>query len=71
MFAVAHVGDTLHRVGEKVDAVAGLQLMKPTACRTQCAPPFVTECLQVYAGIYPVDANDFLNLEESIRRVRN
>ena len=25
---------------------------------------------QVYAGIYPVDSNDFPKLEESIRRVR-
>lgn len=25
---------------------------------------------QVYAGVYPVDSNDFLKLEESIKRVR-
>ena len=26
--------------------------------------------LQVYAGIFPVDTNDFIKLEESIKRVR-
>lgn len=27
--------------------------------------------LQVYAGIFPVDTNDFIKLEESIKRVRS
>lgn len=26
---------------------------------------------QVYAGIFPVDTNDFIKLEESIKRVRH
>lgn len=26
--------------------------------------------VQVYAGVFPIDSNDFLKLEESIKRVR-
>ncbi|KAF8844859.1 GTP-binding protein lepa [Paxillus ammoniavirescens] len=49
----AHVGDTLHHVGIPVDPMPGFQ---PTKA-------------MVYAGIFPVDTNDFLKLEESIRRL--
>ncbi|KIL00935.1 hypothetical protein PAXRUDRAFT_821141 [Paxillus rubicundulus Ve08.2h10] len=49
----AHVGDTLHRVGIPVDPIPGFQ---PTKA-------------MVYAGIFPVDTNDFVKLEESIRRL--
>ena len=51
--SVAHVGDTLHRVGEKVELMPGFKPAKA----------------MVYAGVYPMDSNDFNKLEESIRRV--
>ncbi|KAF8637365.1 hypothetical protein AX17_002864 [Amanita inopinata Kibby_2008] len=49
----AHIGDTLHRMGQVVEAMPGFQPMKA----------------MVYAGIYPIDTNDFPKLEESIRRL--
>ncbi|EGN95550.1 hypothetical protein SERLA73DRAFT_76651 [Serpula lacrymans var. lacrymans S7.3] len=49
----AHIGDTLHRTGEPVDSMPGFQ---PTKA-------------MVYAGIFPVDSNDFIKLEESIKRL--
>ncbi|KAF9227814.1 GTP-binding protein lepa [Gyrodon lividus] len=49
----AHVGDTLHRVGILVVPMPGFQPAKA----------------MVYAGIFPVDTNDFIKLEESIRRL--
>ncbi|TFY61907.1 hypothetical protein EVJ58_g4217 [Rhodofomes roseus] len=49
----AHVGDTLHRAGEPVESMPGFKLAKA----------------MVYAGVYPVDSNDFLKMEESIKRV--
>lgn len=50
----AHIGDTLHRVGSPVDPMPGFKPAKA----------------MVYAGVFPVDSNDFLKLEESIKRVR-
>ncbi|KAH8117170.1 hypothetical protein DFH11DRAFT_1687249 [Phellopilus nigrolimitatus] len=49
----AHVGDTLYRVGEPVEALPGYAPSKA----------------MVYAGVFPVDSNDFPKLEESIRRL--
>ncbi|KAI0306413.1 GTP-binding protein lepa [Multifurca ochricompacta] len=49
----AHIGDTLHRVGEVVEPLPGFQPAKA----------------MVYAGIYPVQSNDFPKLEESIKRL--
>ncbi|KAH9928534.1 GTP-binding protein lepa [Epithele typhae] len=49
----AHIGDTFHRMGHPVDPMPGFRPAKA----------------MVYAGIYPVDNNDFLKLEESIRRL--
>ncbi|KAJ3554902.1 hypothetical protein NM688_g2865 [Phlebia brevispora] len=49
----AHVGDTLHRVGAPVEPMPGFKPAKA----------------MVYAGVYPVDSNDFLKLEESIKRL--
>ncbi|PFH54152.1 hypothetical protein AMATHDRAFT_135267 [Amanita thiersii Skay4041] len=49
----AHIGDTLHRVGQPVEPMPGFQPMKA----------------MVYAGIYPIDSNDFPKLEESIKRL--
>jgi len=49
----AHIGDTIHRVGEIVEPMAGFQ---PTKA-------------MVFAGIYPIDSNDFPKLEESINRL--
>ncbi|KAF8627728.1 hypothetical protein AX15_004272 [Amanita polypyramis BW_CC] len=49
----AHIGDTLHRVGQPVEPMPGFQ---PTKA-------------MVYAGIYPIDSNDFPKLEESIKRL--
>ena len=34
------------------------------------SPQRNSENFQVYAGIFPVDTNDFIKLEESIKRVR-
>ncbi|KAH7926649.1 GTP-binding protein lepa [Leucogyrophana mollusca] len=49
----AHIGDTLHRLGVPVDPMPGFQ---PTKA-------------MVYAGVFPVDSNDFIKLEESIKRL--
>ncbi|KAJ8589176.1 translation factor GUF1, mitochondrial [Rhizopogon salebrosus TDB-379] len=49
----AHIGDTLYRVGVPVDPMPGFQPSKA----------------MVYAGVFPVDSNDFIKLEESIRRL--
>ncbi|KAF7311516.1 Translation factor GUF1, mitochondrial [Mycena kentingensis (nom. inval.)] len=49
----AHIGDTLHRSGSNVDPMPGFKPAKP----------------MVYAGIFPVDSNDFPKLEESIKRL--
>ncbi|EED79311.1 predicted protein [Postia placenta Mad-698-R] len=49
----AHIGDTLHRVGEPVEPMPGFKPAKA----------------MVYAGIYPIDSNDFPKLEESIKRL--
>ncbi|KAH7889582.1 GTP-binding protein lepa C-terminus-domain-containing protein [Phlebopus sp. FC_14] len=49
----AHVGDTLHHVGTPVDPMPGFH---PTKA-------------MVYAGVFPVDTNDFIKLEESIKRL--
>ncbi|EKM55059.1 uncharacterized protein PHACADRAFT_119997 [Phanerochaete carnosa HHB-10118-sp] len=49
----AHIGDTLHRVGAPVEPMPGFKPAKA----------------MVYAGVFPVDSNDFLKLEESIKRL--
>ncbi|KAI0053863.1 GTP-binding protein lepa [Auriscalpium vulgare] len=49
----AHIGDTLHRVGEVIEPMTGFQPAKA----------------MVFAGIYPIDSNDFPKLEESIKRL--
>lgn len=67
---LAHVGDTLYRVGTPVDPMPGFRPAKAMVsmrCFSQPNP----HCLQVYAGIFPVDTNDFIKLEESVKRVRH
>ncbi|KAI0957857.1 Translation factor guf1 mitochondrial [Taiwanofungus camphoratus] len=49
----AHIGDTLHRVGNPVKPMPGFKPAKA----------------MVYAGVYPIDSNDFAKLEESIKRL--
>ncbi|KAN0077193.1 P-loop containing nucleoside triphosphate hydrolase protein [Tylopilus felleus] len=49
----AHVGDILYHVGAPVDPMPGFRPAKA----------------MVYAGIFPVDTNDFIKLEESIKRL--
>ncbi|KAG8217607.1 P-loop containing nucleoside triphosphate hydrolase protein [Butyriboletus roseoflavus] len=49
----AYVGDTLYRVGAPVDPMPGFRPAKA----------------MVYAGIFPVDTNDFIKLEESVKRL--
>ncbi|KAH0830660.1 GTP-binding protein lepa C-terminus-domain-containing protein [Lanmaoa asiatica] len=49
----AHIGDTLYRVGAPVDPMPGFRPAKA----------------MVYAGIFPVDTNDFIKLEESVKRL--
>ncbi|PPQ99995.1 hypothetical protein CVT26_009277 [Gymnopilus dilepis] len=49
----AHIGDTLHRVGEVVEPMAGFQPAKA----------------MVFAGVYPIENSEFPKLEESINRL--
>ncbi|KAF8965297.1 Guf1 protein [Flammula alnicola] len=49
----AHIGDTIHRISEAVEPMAGFQ---PTKA-------------MVFAGVYPIDSADFPKLEESINRL--
>ncbi|KAH9966832.1 GTP-binding protein lepa [Russula dissimulans] len=49
----AHIGDTLHRIGDLVEPMPGFQPAKA----------------MVFAGIYPMESNDFPKLEESIKRL--
>ncbi|KAG5645058.1 Translation factor guf1 mitochondrial [Asterophora parasitica] len=49
----AHIGDTLYRLGEPVEPLPGFQPAKA----------------MVFAGVFPVDSNDFPKLEESIKRL--
>ncbi|TFK30107.1 Guf1 protein [Coprinopsis marcescibilis] len=51
--AEAHVGDTLHRAGEKVDPLEGFKPAKA----------------MVFAGIFPIENSEFPKLEESINRL--
>ncbi|KAJ7582978.1 P-loop containing nucleoside triphosphate hydrolase protein [Mycena floridula] len=51
--AEAHIGDTLHRVGEPAVPMPGF---KPSKA-------------MVYAGVYPIESSDFPKLEESIKRL--
>ncbi|KAG8899304.1 Translation factor guf1 mitochondrial [Tulasnella sp. 408] len=48
----AHIGDTFYRMGEPVEPMGGFKQSKA----------------MVYAGVFPVDSNDFPKLEESIAR---
>ncbi|THH10836.1 hypothetical protein EW145_g1052 [Phellinidium pouzarii] len=49
----AHVGDTLHKMGEPVKALPG----------------FTHSKAMVYAGVFPVESSDFPKLKESIKRL--
>ncbi|KAG7092701.1 Translation factor guf1 mitochondrial, variant 2 [Marasmius oreades] len=49
----AHIGDTLHRVGDAVEPMPGFKSSKA----------------MVFAGVFPVNSNDFPKLEESIKRL--
>lgn len=49
----AHIGDTFYRMGEAVEPMGGFKQSKA----------------MVYAGVFPVDSNDFPKLEESIARL--
>ncbi|KAG8930153.1 Translation factor guf1 mitochondrial [Tulasnella sp. 417] len=49
----AHIGDTFYRMGEPVEPMGGFKQSKA----------------MVYAGVFPVDSNDFPKLEESIARL--
>ncbi|KAG9013242.1 Translation factor guf1 mitochondrial [Tulasnella sp. 427] len=49
----AHIGDTFYRMGEPVEPMPGFKQSKA----------------MVYAGVFPVDSNDFPKLEESIARL--
>ena len=66
------MGDTLHKVGEPVAPLPGLAPSKAMVWQISLdqslllTPPI----RQVYAGIFPIDANDFPKLEESIKKVR-
>lgn len=49
----AHVGDTFYHVGQHVEALPGFQPAQS----------------MVFAGIFPVDTNDFKRLDESITKL--
>ncbi|CAE6421062.1 unnamed protein product [Rhizoctonia solani] len=49
----AHIGDTLHHAGEQVDPLPGFRPAKA----------------MVFAGVYPIDSNEFPKLEESVKRL--
>ena len=49
----AHVGDTFHHVGQKIEELPGFQPAQS----------------MVFAGIFPVDTNDFRRLDESITKL--
>ena len=49
----ASIGDTFHRVGERVEALPGFRPAVPT----------------VFAGIFPTDKSEFLKLEDAIQRL--
>ncbi|CAE6453790.1 unnamed protein product, partial [Rhizoctonia solani] len=49
----AHIGDTLHHAGEQVDPLPGFRPAKA----------------MVFAGVYPLDSNEFPKLEESVKRL--
>ncbi|QRV99888.1 Elongation factor Tu GTP binding domain [Ceratobasidium sp. AG-Ba] len=49
----AHIGDTLHHAGDSVEPLPGFRPAKA----------------MVFAGVYPLDSNDFPKLEESIKRL--
>jgi len=71
-YTTAHIGDTFHRIGEPVDPMPGFE---PAKAMVSFGIPFTTDilhlvlaCPQVYAGVFPIDTNDFSKLEESIKR---
>ncbi|EIE85260.1 hypothetical protein RO3G_09970 [Rhizopus delemar RA 99-880] len=49
----AHIGDTFYHVGEKVETLPGFQPAQS----------------MVFAGIFPVDTNDFRKLDENIKKL--
>lgn len=49
----AHVGDTFYHIGKPVEALPGFQPAQS----------------MVFAGIFPVDTNDFRRLDESITKL--
>ncbi|KAG9123777.1 Translation factor guf1 mitochondrial, partial [Ceratobasidium sp. 392] len=49
----AHIGDTLHHAGDVVEPLPGFRPAKA----------------MVFAGVYPLDSNEFPKLEESIKRL--
>ncbi|CEI95669.1 Putative GTP-binding protein LepA [Rhizopus microsporus] len=49
----AHIGDTFYHVGQKVDVLPGFQPAQS----------------MVFAGIFPVDTNDFRKLDDNIRKL--
>ena len=68
----AHIGDTLHRVGEVVEPMAGFQPAKAMVCQNlECTSQNIDTLLfsKVFAGVYPIENSEFPKLEESINRV--
>ncbi|KAG2190410.1 hypothetical protein INT46_002201 [Mucor plumbeus] len=49
----AHIGDTFHHLGQKVDILPGFQPAQS----------------MVFAGIFPVDTNDFRKLDDNIKKL--
>lgn len=49
----AHIGDTFHHLGQTVEALPGFQPAQS----------------MVFAGIFPVDTNDFRKLDDNIKKL--
>ncbi len=70
----AYIGDTFYHLGNVVDPLPGFQATKPMVRPSHVMIVFLLTVVrcgrgQVYAGVFPLDSNDFPKLEESIKRV--
>ncbi|KAG6855958.1 Translation factor guf1 mitochondrial [Tephrocybe sp. NHM501043] len=65
----AHIGDTMHRVGVPVEPLPGFQPAKAMVSFGLHPMMHFIDKYQVFAGVFPVDSNDFPKLEESIKRL--
>ncbi|KAG8695800.1 Translation factor guf1 mitochondrial, partial [Ceratobasidium sp. 395] len=70
--AEAHIGDTLHHAGDVVEPLPGFRPAKAMVWVVfwpQFRSSMNALLPQVFAGVYPLESNDFPKLEESIKRL--